>query len=239
VYEADFPERKPGVRTVLDTRPRGTKYPDQSMKTYLFDLDGTLLDSIDLILESFHHTSRVHLGGELPDEYWLAGVGTPLRTALSKVASSEEELDAMFETYRAFNLEHHDEMAKPYPGVVEMVRELHREGAKLALVTSKLSTGASRGLRLLELEEELVVRVCADDVVNGKPHPEPVLKALAALDASPREAMFIGDSDHDIEAGRAAGVQTVAVTWGPFAREKLEAASPSHWIDSPGEVFAL
>jgi pyrophosphatase PpaX len=209
------------------------------MKTYLFDLDGTLLDSIDLIMTSFHHTSRVHLGRELSDEYWLAGVGTPLRVQLSKIARSDEELDAMLDTYRDFNLEHHDRMAKAYPGAVELVRELHRDGARLALVTSKLSTGAKRGLRLLGLEEELPVRVCADDVVNGKPDPEPVLKALAALDARPEDALFIGDSDHDIHAGRAAGVRTVAVTWGPFAREKLEAARPSHWVTHPREIRGL
>ncbi|MGB5220783.1 MAG: HAD-IA family hydrolase [Polyangiales bacterium] len=209
------------------------------MKTYLFDLDGTLLDSIELILTSFHHTSRIHLGRELPDEYWLAGVGTPLRTALSRVADSEEELDTLLETYRSFNLDHHDQMARPYPGVVEVVRKLHQDGAKLALVTSKLSTGANRGLRLLDLEEEFAVRICADDVVNGKPHPEPVLKALAALDARPEEALFIGDSDHDIESGRAAGVATVAVSWGPFAREKLEAAGPTYWVDTPEEVLSL
>jgi len=209
------------------------------MKTYLFDLDGTLLDSIELILTSFHHTSLIHLGKELPDEYWLAGVGTPLRTALSKVASSEEEVDAMLDTYRAFNLEHHDQMAKPYPDVVEVVRQLHQDGAKLALVTSKLRTGANRGLRLLELEEEFPVRVCADDVVNGKPHPEPVLKALTALDARPEDALFIGDSEHDMLSGRAAGVATAAVTWGPFAKETLEATRPTYWVDRPNQIPSL
>ncbi len=209
------------------------------MKTYLFDLDGTLLDSIELILTSFHHTSRIHLGKELSDEYWLAGVGTPLRTQLSHVADSEAELDAMLQTYRAFNLENHDKMAKAYPGVVEVVQKLHKEGAPMALVTSKLSTGATRGLRLLDLQDELAVRVCADDVENGKPHPEPVLKALAALDSKPEEAVFIGDSDHDIHAGRAAGVTTVAVTWGPFGREKLQAAGPGQWIDSPADILNL
>lgn len=209
------------------------------MKTYLFDLDGTLLDSIDLILTSFHHTSQVHLGKELSDHYWLAGVGTPLRTQLRKIARSEEELDAMMDTYRDFNLEKHDEMAKPYPGIVEVVKKLHRENAKLALVTSKLSEGANRGVRLLGLDEELAVRVCADDVVNGKPHPEPVLKALAALGAEPDQALFIGDSDHDIESGRAAGVATAAVTWGPFTRERLQAAGPTYWVDSPDEIPSL
>lgn len=209
------------------------------MKTYLFDLDGTLLDSIDLILESFHHTARVHRRPERTDAHWLAGIGTPLRVQLSQMASSEEELDALLDTYRDYNLEHHDKMAKPYPGVVEVVKTLHRKEAKLGLVTSKLSRGAIRGLRLLGLQEEFRVRICADDVVHGKPHPEPVLKALAALDALPSEAVFIGDSDHDIAAGRQAGVETAAVSWGPFAREALEAAGPSRWIESPEELLTL
>lgn len=209
------------------------------MKTYLFDLDGTLLDSIHLILTTFHHTSRAHLGREMSDAYWLEGVGTPLRVQLSKIAKDGAELDAMLATYRAFNLEHHDRMAKPYPGVVEVVRKLHHDGAKMALVTSKLSTGATRGLRLLGLEEELAVRVCADDVQNGKPDPEPVLKALAALDARPEDALFIGDSSHDVLSGRGAGVETVAVSWGPFDRQKLEAAAPHRWIDRPDEIESL
>jgi pyrophosphatase PpaX len=209
------------------------------MRTYLFDLDGTLLDSIALILTSFHHTSRVHLKRELPDSYWLEGTGTPLRDQLGKVARSKEELAAMLDTYVTHNLSHHDELAKPYPGVVEVVRTLHTRGAKLALVTSKLRRGAERGLRLLGLEEELSVRVCADDVDHGKPHPAPVLMALDALDSAPDEALFIGDSHHDIEAGRRAGVTTVAVTWGPLPRQKLATAEPDHWLDEPRKLFEL
>ena len=209
------------------------------MGTYLFDLDGTLLDSIALILKSFHYTSRIHLEREMSDAYWLEGTGTPLRDQLGKVARSKEELAAMLDTYLAYNLSHHDDMAKPYPGVVEVVRTLHARGAKLALVTSKLSTGAERGLRLLGLEEELSVRVCADDVETGKPHPAPVLMALDALDSSPGEAFFIGDSHHDIEAGRRAGVTTVAVAWGPLQRENLAAAKPDHWLEEPRQLFEL
>jgi len=209
------------------------------MKTYLFDLDGTLLDSIELILTSFRHTARVHLDREPPDSQWLTGVGTPLRTQLAKLARSEDELDAMMDTYRTFNLDRHDAMAKAFPGVVDVVKELHRRQVNLALVTSKLSDGANRGVRLLGLDEELTVRVCADDVEHGKPHPEPVLKALSALEASPENALFIGDSAHDIEAGRRAGVETVAVGWGPIARDELEAARPSHWVERPEELLDL
>jgi pyrophosphatase PpaX len=155
------------------------------------------------------------------------------------VARSKEELAAMLDTYVAYNLSRHDEMATSYPGVVEVVRTLHARRAKLALVTSKMSMGAARGLRLLGLEEEFSVRVCADDVERGKPDPEPVLMALDALGSSPEEALFIGDSHHDIEAGRRAGVTTVAVSWGPFSREKLSAANPDHWLEEPHGIFEL
>ncbi len=209
------------------------------MRAYLFDLDGTLLDSIHLILTSFHHTSRAHLGREFSDAYWLSGLGTPLRDQLNRIARSKEELAAMLETYRTYNLAHHDAMARPYPGTVEAVRKLHHMGVALGLVTSKLSPGAKRGVRLLGLEEELRVQVCADDVIHGKPHPEPVLKALDALAASPEETMFIGDSPHDIEAGKRAGVTTVAVTWGPFARETLAAGEPDLWLEEPIHLLDL
>lgn len=209
------------------------------MKTYLFDLDGTLLDSIGLILESFHHTARVHLGRDYPDAYWLAGIGTPLRDQLAAVAADDAERDAMLDTYRQYNLEHHDESARPYPGVVDVVRELDRRGANLALVTSKMSRGAVRGLRLLGLERELSVRVCADDVVNGKPHPEPVLKALRALGAPPTDAVIIGDSAHDLQSGARAGIATAAVAWGPFSRDALQAEAPTHWIEDPAAILTL
>lgn len=209
------------------------------MKTYLFDLDGTLLDSIDLILDSFHHTSRAHLDRELDDSFWLAGIGTPLRPQLSRIARSESELEAMLDTYRVYNLAQHDAMAKPFPGVVDVVRSLDRQGAKLALVTSKLSYGAILGLRLLGLEDELSVRVCADDVTRGKPDPEPVLKALAALDATADDAVMIGDAHHDIHAGHAAGVRTAAVSWGPFNRAALEAARPDYWLETPDQILEL
>lgn len=209
------------------------------MRTYLFDLDGTLLDSIDLILTTFHHTSRVHLGLEFSDSHWLEGMGTPLRDQLGRVARSKEELAAMLDTYVTYNLSHHDAKAKPYPGVVEAVRRLDQMGAPLGLVTSKMRAGTERGLRLLGLEEEFRVRICADDVVHGKPHPEPVLMALRALGASPEDALFIGDSLHDIEAGKRAGVTTVAVAWGPFPREALEAGEPDHWLEEPGHVLDL
>lgn len=209
------------------------------MRAILFDLDGTLIDSIDLILKSFHHTTRTHFGDELSDAHWLGGIGTPLRDQLSSLATADTSLEQLLETYISFNLTEHDRLATPYSGVVETVRELHRRGTPMALVTSKLSRGAARGLRLLDLEEELSTRVCADDVTHGKPHPEPVEKALEALGVVPDESIFIGDSVHDVVAGHTAGTQTGAVSWGPFPRETFASTKPDRWFDHPAEWLDL
>jgi pyrophosphatase PpaX len=145
------------------------------LTTFLFDLDGTLLNSIDLILRSYRHTMRVHRGTEPPDDVWMQGLGTPLWVQFRHWTDDPGEIEAMVATYRAYNMEHHDELARPYEGVVEAVRQLQAVGRRLGLVTSKMRSGAVRGLRLLGLEDAFDAIVAADDVSHPKPHPEPVL----------------------------------------------------------------
>jgi pyrophosphatase PpaX len=79
----------------------------------------------------------------------------------------------------------------------------------------------------------------AGEVTHPKPHPEPVLKALALLDAAPERTVFIGDSRHDLESGRAAGVKTAAVLWGPFNRSHLEDLAPDFWLEKPDQLAQL
>ena len=209
------------------------------LTTFLFDLDGTLIDSIDLILRSYRHTMMVHRGIEPPDDVWMRGLGTPLWVQFRDFSDDADEIAAMVATYRAYNLEHHDTLARPYDGVADAVRRLHATGRSLGLVTSKMRTGAIRGLRLLGLEQQFPVIVGADEVTNPKPHPEPVLKALDLLRAAPDQAVFVGDSRHDIECGRAAGVKTAAVLWGPFDREHLADLAPDYWLERPEELATL
>jgi len=206
---------------------------------YLFDLDGTLIDSIALILASFHHTRTVHFGDRLPDHHYLETLGTPLRTAFRRMSPSRESVDEMVKTYVDYNLAHHDEMVRPYAGVVDTVSALARRGARLGIVTSKMSVHAERGLRVAGLGGTFDLIVSADDVTRGKPHPEPVLLALTRFGWNARDSLFVGDSTHDIEAGNAAGVCTAAATWGPFTRNQLEGSSPKFWLERPEDVLAL
>lgn len=209
------------------------------LTTLLFDLDGTLIDSIRLILDSYHHTLKTHGLPPRTDEEWLAGIGTPLRVVFAEMAQHPEDMEQLISTYRDYNLTHHDSQIIPYVGASELIRRVKAEGFKTGLVTSKNRQGAIRGLRLAGIADHFDVLVCADDVLHPKPHPEPVLKALAALDSRPGDALFIGDSVHDMRCGREAGVFTAAVLWGPFGREHLEASRPDYWLETPGDLLAL
>jgi pyrophosphatase PpaX len=210
-----------------------------AFSTFLFDLDGTLIDSIELILRSYRHTLRAHRGEELPDDVWMNGLGTPLWVQFRRFTDDPAEIDAMVATYRAYNLAHHDEMVRPYDGVADAVRALARQGKTLGLVTSKTRSGAIRGLERAGLADAFVVIVGADEVTHPKPHPEPVLTALARLGVPATGAVFIGDSRHDLECGRAAGVRTAAVLWGPFARTQLEDLAPDYWLERPEDLSLL
>jgi pyrophosphatase PpaX len=210
-----------------------------AIQTVLFDLDGTLIDSIRLILDSYHHTLAAHGIPARTDEDWLRGVGTPLSVQFAEWHDDLGKLEAMIATYREYNLAHHDRMVTVYPGVPGAVGAIRAAGRRTGLVTSKNRQGALRGLTLVKLEAMMDVLVCADEVTNPKPHPEPVEKAVALLGADPRTTVYVGDSIHDMVSGRAAGVRTAAALWGPFGRSHLEQATPDYWLESPADLLTL
>jgi pyrophosphatase PpaX len=205
----------------------------------LFDLDGTLVDSIGLLVESMEFA----FGGRVrrpPVDEWVAMIGTPLDAMIRAWAEDEEDLSVLRSRYREFQVAHHDARTTAYPGVVETVRALHATGHPLAVVTSKLEAGARRSLKLIGVEECFGAVVGIDATERHKPEPEPVWHALSLLGGVARErALFVGDSTHDMNAGNAAGVVTAAALWGPFSRAQLESARPRHWLTAMAEVGPL
>ena len=205
----------------------------------LFDLDGTLIDSIQLILKSAEHAfaERVAAGrpGPTRDE-WLAGVGRPLATMFRQFAESDEEVDRLTMRYREYQLAHHDRLMRAYAGVPEMLATLRANGHRLGIVTSKGDAMARRGLDHVGILQHFEVIVGCDSSTRHKPDPEPVHLALERLGARPSEAAFVGDSVHDMEAGRAAEVVTIAALWGPFPRATLEPAAPSFYAEMVSDV---
>jgi len=196
----------------------------------LFDLDGTLADSVELILGAFRHTFNTHLGSVPADQAWIAGMGTPLSSQIRALVADEALIEPMTATYRDWQNQHHDALLREFEGVRETLSILHDRGHEMALVTSKATEAAKRALRLIGIDALLSQVVGLDSTTSHKPNPEPVLHALAQLRRDPRDAIFVGDSPHDIAAGNGAGVFTVAALWGPFSRQTLEAAHPGRLV---------
>jgi len=213
--------------------------PAQAVHTVLFDFDGTLADSTALIMESYRHTMRVHLGVAPPDEQWLSGFGTTLESQIARFSRGPGEHEAMLDTYRAYQGEHYDRLLRPFAGAVDAVAALARRGVRLAIVTSRHRRSTLRGMELCGLLDHFPVVVTPEDVTQPKPHPEPVLHALRRLDADPAETVFLGDSPHDIAAGRAAGTRTAAALWGPFPRATLTASAPDWMLESCDELLGI
>ena len=198
----------------------------------LFDLDGTLVDSIELILGSARH-AFIGFAGHVPsDDEWRVGIGRPLQAVLLEYAAGDQaDADRLLVRYREYQLEHHDRLLHAYDGVVDTLRALHAAGHPLAVVTSKSDWLAQRALEFVGISELFGALVGCDTCVNHKPHPEPVERALAILGEAASNALFVGDSPHDIQSGRAAAVYTVGASWGAFSRAEMLASGADVVID--------
>jgi len=203
----------------------------------LFDLDGTLFESTHLLLTGYRHTVRTCLGLETTEADWVHLLGRPLRDQMA--AFSEELADEMVRIYRAWYARNHNRLIRCYPGAAGVVERLSRSGLKLAAVTSKRGHFARRGLRFFDLEGFFEAVVGEEDVTHRKPHPEPLLKALAILKVAPLSSVMVGDSCDDIECAHAAGVTGIGALWGPYARERLKACAPDCLLEDIRELPAL
>jgi len=226
----------------------------------LFDLDGTVVDTVALITESFRYATRLVLQEELPDERILAYVGQPLMTQMLQLAPDRAQ--ELYDAYRDYNHRRHDELVRAFEGVEEMLDALHAHGRRLGLVTSKSADTTEMAFAAVGLREHFDAVVTASDTTAHKPSPEPLLLCLERLgvehdpcatrkrgarsaggapdgSAGPARPIYIGDSPFDIQAGTAAGMATAAVTWGVFPRAALEAAKPDFVLERPADVVRV
>ena len=203
----------------------------------IFDLDGTVVDTVELIRDSFRYTVKKVLGRELPESVMLAGVGQPLMPQMQ--ALSPEHAQELYDVYREYNHRRHDELIKPYDGMQAALAQLRAAGRRLGIVTSKSRDTTAMAFRSVGMRDLFGEVVTATDSSAHKPSPEPVLLCVEKLGGVPAEAIFIGDAPVDIVAGTAAGMATAAVTWGLFSRDELVAANPTFVLDSPQQIVAL
>lgn len=222
------------VNTLASGAPRLT-----ALEAVLFDLDGTVVDTIPHILASFRHATADVFGRALPDAELMHHVGVPLARQMRYFTDDEAVAERLLSSYREFNHRTHDEMARLYPNTRTALDALRSAGLPMAIVTSKSRNMALRAIELFDLSAYFPVVVSADDTTSHKPDPLPVLQGMALLGVDPAHAVYVGDSPADIESGRAAGAATVGATWGVASRERLEAAGPDAIIDDIGELPGL
>ena len=193
----------------------------------LFDLDGTLIDTEELILSSARHATELVLGAALPDEVLRHNIGVPLKAQMYEYAPGH--VDELLAAYREHNDRVHDDLIREYPGTVEALEALCNAGYRMGIVTSKSRPVASRGLDFFGLGRFFEFVVGYEDTTIHKPEAEPVLEGARRLGMKAGECLYVGDSPHDMAAGNAAGAITVAALWGPFPVRVLE----------PGPDFAI
>ena len=204
--------------------------------TVLFDLDGTLIDSGEIIISSFRHATQTVLEREIPDEVLAAAVGGSNIYEQMR-AFDEERADELVRVYRAHNEPLHDDLVA-FEGIEGVLERLKAEGRQLGIVTAKRRKTVDLAFAILPLERYFDAVVTSEQTEHHKPHPEPVLTALDRLGTKPEEAAFVGDSPFDMGAGKAAGVFTVAVSWGKIhSVERLRETGADAVVHSPEELL--
>lgn len=201
------------------------------MKTsaVLFDLDGTLADSLPFIIGTYRVVFD-NLGLPWREEEVGRWIGRPLMEIAAHFARGREE--EFFRAYQRHYEQGHDRHVRLFPGTLEMLAELKGMGLRLGIVTSKGAQGTRRTVELTRLNHYMDVIVTAHDVPRHKPFPDPVHRALELLSVSSPAAVFVGDSRHDIEAGKKAGTVTYGVTWGMATREELLSCGPDGLLEA-------
>ena len=201
----------------------------------LFDFDGTVVDSGAMILASLRHATKTVLERELSDAELLAAVGTPLHDQMRLIDA--ERADELVAVYRAHNEPLHEAL-QPCDGILDVLAQLKAEGRRLGIVTAKRGATVDLAFAVLPLRDYFDVVVAGDDVKRHKPGPDPLLSALEKLGAEPDAAAYVGDSPFDVAAARAAGLHSVAVTWGGISSEEaLRAERPDMVVSTPQELL--
>ena len=197
----------------------------------LFDFDGTLVDTTEMIHQSMRHAASSVLGrDDIPRGTLLANVGQPLPRQMELIDAEKAEL--LLEAYRRHHEEHHDDLIGEFPGIEEALARLRSAGVRVAVVTSKRLVSVEMALKGFPGLRDVVDRfVTMEDTTEHKPNPEPLLRGLELLGNVPKdEAVYVGDSPFDVEASKAAGLTSVAVSWGAFSEDTLRAAEPDHLV---------
>ncbi|MFB3161158.1 pyrophosphatase PpaX [Bacillus niacini] len=208
-----------------------------NINTILFDLDGTLIDTNELIISTYLHTLEKYFPGKYKRQDVLPFLGPTLHEVFG--AMDPERVEEMVLEYRTYNLANHDALVKEFVGVMETIETLKKKGYKLAIVTTKREDVAFKGLRLMKLDSFFDVMIAYDHVKKVKPDPEPIFLALEKLDSKPEETLMVGDNFHDVLAGKNAGTKTAGVAWTIKGRDYLAKYEPDFMLENMTDLLSI
>lgn len=181
------------------------------LDTVIFDFDGTLADTSELIINSFQTIYKKFLGEEKPVEYISKFFGEPLKVTLAREFS--QPFEEVFSEYRGYQSSRFNDDVRLFNNAKEILQYLKSKNIKTAVVTSRMRESVVQALRNFDIEKYFDVVIAIDDTVNHKPHPEPLIKAMNLLGANPNETLFVGDSKFDMECAVNAGAIPVLAGW--------------------------
>jgi phosphoglycolate phosphatase len=211
-------------------------------KVIIFDFDGTLCDTRSNIIIAFRATME-HLGLEMRDEETCgATIGLTLRDGFKSMYPDfdDAKTDLCVETYRQIFAERRKElMPDLFPGVKETLEELHKRGYRMTIATSRLTDSLMLFMRHHGIDHYFEYAVGSDSVTHHKPHPEPALKTLAALNIEPSEAVMVGDMPVDIAMAHNAGIRAIGVDYGNASHDELEAAEADWIVDDITKILSI
>ena len=206
--------------------------------TILFDFDGTLMDTTDVIVGSWQHTFVTLTGKEGELDRIYKTFGEILEESMAKMFP-DNDLNEAVEIYRSYHRDNFGDRIKVFPGMKQLLAELKAKGVKTAVVTSRAKITAVEGLEHYGLSEYLDALVTCDDTDKHKPDPEPVNIALKKLSSKPENTLMIGDSKFDIMCARNAGVKSVLVGWQiALTPEEINGESgPDYMIEKASDIL--
>lgn len=199
--------------------------------TVLFDLDGTLIDSNSLIISTFKHVFETELPHiKMSEADYIPFIGPTLVQGFGKYIKDEAHIQHLIQVYRKKNLELHDDYISAFDGALELLIHLKSKGFQTGIVSSKMHFLVERGLRVTGLLPYIDVIIGSDDVINHKPHKEPIIKALSLFDEVD-EAIYVGDHPNDILSGKAAGIKTIGMNYS-WHLKGLQDENADYYLDS-------
>lgn len=208
-------------------------------KGIIFDLDGTLLDTIDDLTDAVNHTLikygfPIRHRNEILD---FVGHGAKVLIERALPNDQKHRIDEVLSDYKNYYDSHAMHKTKPYQGITDLLTRLN-QNIKLGVVSNKQDK-AVKQLVSHYFEPIFIAVVGESKQVPKKPDPASVLKVIEMMNLSPNDVVFVGDSEVDIETAKNVGCDMIAVTWGFRTKELLKALNPTYLIDDPYEILNI